>query len=62
MVIRESGDVQGALDHLDLYHQSICDKINLKEIGNARQFLGKPALSEELILSGLRLSEKRAVE
>jgi len=31
MVIRESGDVEAALNHLNLYETSICDKITFKE-------------------------------
>ena len=31
MVIRESGDVEAALNHLELYEQAICDKISFKE-------------------------------
>ena len=32
MVVRESGNVSGALDHLDEYESAICDKICFKEI------------------------------
>jgi len=31
MVIRESGDVEASLSHLELYEQAICDKITFKE-------------------------------
>jgi len=31
MVIRESGDIDAALSHLELYEQAICDKISFKE-------------------------------
>jgi len=45
MVIRESGDVDAALQHLETYEQSICDKINLKEI-KGRYLLSLGRLSE----------------
>jgi len=31
MVIRESGDIAGALEHFDKHEKFICDKINMKE-------------------------------
>lgn len=59
MVIRESGDVQGALDHLDLYHQSICDKINLKEIkGRYLLSLGREEEAEQLYVDLLKRNQE----
>ena len=49
MVIRESGDVDAALSHLELYEQAICDKISFKET-KGRYLLQLGRLSEaELI-------------
>jgi peptide alpha-N-acetyltransferase len=31
MVLRESGDIESALSHLDQYESAICDKVSLKE-------------------------------
>ena len=31
MVIQESGDFSGALDHLDKYEDQICDKLSMQE-------------------------------
>ena len=55
MVIRESGDVEAALSHLELYHQSICDKINLKEIkGKYLLSLGRNEEAESLYVELLK--------
>ena len=55
MVIRESGDVEAALSHLDLYHESICDKINLMEIkGRYLLSLGRLKEAEELYVDLLK--------
>ena len=55
MVIRESGDTEGALSHLELYHQSICDKINMKEIkGRYLLSLGRRDEAESLYIELLK--------
>ena len=37
MVIQESGDYKGALEHLDTYEEQICDKVTLMEIRGITQ-------------------------
>ena len=55
MVIRESGDVEAALSHLELYEKSICDKITLKEIkGRYLLQLGRQAEAETLYVELLQ--------
>ena len=55
MVIRESGDVEAALAHLELYHQSICDKINMKEIkGRYLLSLNRHSEAESLYIDLLK--------
>ena len=55
MVIRESGDLEAALAHLELYEQSICDKITLKEIkGRYLLHLGRQGEAETLYVELLK--------
>jgi len=55
MVIRESGDVEAALNHLDLYEASICDKIALKELkGKYFLTLGKNSDAEGVFVDLLK--------
>ena len=55
MVIRESGDLEAALAHLEQYEQSICDKITLKEIkGRYLLHLGRQAEAETLYVELLK--------
>ena len=54
MVIQESGDYKGALEHLALYEDQICDKLSLLEIRGANliktgQLLEAEAIFRELI-------------
>ena len=59
MVIRESGDVQGALDHLEMYQESICDKINLKEIkGRYLLSLGREEEAEKIYVDLLKRNQE----
>lgn len=55
MVIRESGDTEAALSHLDLYEASICDKITLKELkGKYFLSLDKHAEAEKVYVDLLK--------
>ena len=55
MVIRESGDVEAALKHLEEYEQSICDKITYKETkGRYLLQLGRLEEAENLYMELLK--------
>merc|ERR1719431_378732 len=55
MVIRESGDVDAALSHLELYEQAICDKISFKETkGRYLLQLGRLKEAENLYVELLK--------
>jgi len=55
MVIRESGDVEAALGHLELYEQAICDKITFKETkGRYLLQLGRLSEAESLYVELLK--------
>eukprot|EP00092_Neocalanus_flemingeri_P020760 GFUD01022495.1.p1 GENE.GFUD01022495.1~~GFUD01022495.1.p1 ORF type:complete len:866 (+),score=259.44 GFUD01022495.1:65-2662(+) len=55
MVIRESGDVDAALSHLELYEQAICDKITFKETkGRYLLQLGRLKEAESLYVELLK--------
>ena len=55
MVIRESGNMEAALRHLEEYESAICDKISLKEIkGKYLLSLGRLAEAETLYMELLK--------